>query len=174
MQPQTIFSAEPLLQASLTSPITPRLLLAEDDEDLQTIMRLLLQKIDLDVSIASDGKMACEMAEQSKAENRPYDLIFMDIQMPRMNGYEATQWLRQHGWQGFIVALTAHAMAGDREKCLAAGCDDYLAKPVFIAGLREVLKRHLGYLQPPTRMSFRTNESIVRPHSDITTPLTVG
>ena len=70
------------------------------------------------MDVAEDGRLACEMAEKSRAEGRPYDLILMDIQMPRMNGYEATRWLRQHGWQGPIVALTAHAMVGDREKCL--------------------------------------------------------
>ena len=63
--------------------------------------------------------------------------------MPKMNGYEATEWLRQHGWHGPIVALTAHAMVGDREKCLAAGCDDYIAKPLIVKGLREVVGRHL-------------------------------
>ena len=81
----------------------------------------VLQQMNLEVEIAEDGRVACQMAEKSQAEGRPYDLILMDIQMPRMNGYEATQWLRQHGWQGPIVALTAHAMVGDREKCLARG-----------------------------------------------------
>jgi CheY-like chemotaxis protein len=84
------------------------------------------------------------MAEKSHAEGRPYDLILMDIQMPKMNGHEATRWLRQHGWRGPIVALTAHALVGDREKCLEAGCDDYIPKPVTARGLRNVMARFLG------------------------------
>ena len=124
-------------------PLRGRVLLVEDDPDIQRIVRLLLRKMNLEVEMADDGQTACDMAEKSKAEGRPYDLILMDIQMPGMNGYEATRWLRQHGWQGPIVALTAHAMAGDREKCLAAGCDDYIAKPCLAVGLRDLLSRYL-------------------------------
>ena len=121
-----------------------RLLLAEDDPSIQRIICLILPKMNLEVDVAVNGQVACQMAEQSKAEGRPYDLILMDIQMPDTNGYQATGRLRQRGWQGSIVALTAHAMVGDREKCLAAGCDDYLAKPVMVTGLREALARHLA------------------------------
>ena len=121
-----------------------RLLLVEDDPDIQRIIRLLLRKMNLAVSVAKNGQMACDMAELSKAEGRPYDLILMDIQMPGMNGFEATQKLRDRGWRGPIIALTAHAMAGDREKCLAAGCDDYIAKPVIATGLQDVLARHMA------------------------------
>ena len=100
--------------------------------------------MNLELEIAQDGHLACEMAEKSQAEGQPYDLILMDIQMPKMNGYEATRRLRQHGWQGPIVALTAHAFVGDREQCLAAGCNDYIAKPITAKGLRDVLTRYLG------------------------------
>jgi PAS domain S-box-containing protein len=121
-----------------------RLLLAEDSPDVQLLVRNLLGAMGLKVEIADNGQTACDMARQAKAAGRPYDLILMDIQMPQRNGYEATAWLRQHGWQGPIVAMTAHAMVGDREKCLAAGCNDYLAKPLTAAALRDVLARHLG------------------------------
>jgi CheY-like chemotaxis protein/HPt (histidine-containing phosphotransfer) domain-containing protein len=97
----------------------------------------------LEVDIAEDGRRACEMAENSQTQRRPYDLILMDIQMPNMNGYEATRWLRQHRWEGPVVAMTAHALVGDREKCLEAGCDDYIAKPITTQGLRDVLTRYL-------------------------------
>ena len=91
--------------------------------------------MNLDVEIAEDGRLACDMAAKSHSEGKPFELILMDVQMPKMNGYEATQWLRQHDWKGPIVALTAHAVLGDREKCLAAGCDDYIVKPITAKGL---------------------------------------
>ena len=100
--------------------------------------------MNLEVEIAEDGCLACEMAEKSQAEGKPFDLILMDIQMPIMNGYEATRWLRQHGWKNPIVALTAHALVGDREKCLEAGCDDYITKPITGEKLREILRRYVG------------------------------
>jgi CheY-like chemotaxis protein len=125
-------------------PLHGRVLLAEDVPDTSVVIRQILQKMNLEVEIAEDGRLACEMAEKSQAEGKPFDLILMDIQMPKMNGYEATRWLRQHGWKGPIVALTAHALVGDREKCLAAGCDDYIVKPITAKGLRDVLTRRLG------------------------------
>jgi signal transduction histidine kinase/CheY-like chemotaxis protein/HPt (histidine-containing phosphotransfer) domain-containing protein len=125
-------------------PLHGRVLLAEDVPDVYVVIRQILQKMNLEVEIAEDGRMACEMAETSKTEGKPFDLILMDIQMPKRNGYEATRRLRQHGWKGPIVALTAHALVGDREKCLAAGCDDYIAKPITAKGLRDVLTRYLG------------------------------
>ena len=121
-----------------------RVLLAEDVPDVHLVLGCVLRKFNLQVEIAQDGFVACEMAAKSKAEGKPYDLILMDIQMPRLNGYEATRWLRRHGWQGPIVALTAHAIVGDREKCLEAGCNDYLSKPVNAKELWDVLGRHLN------------------------------
>ena len=120
------------------------MLLAEDVASIQFVISKFLEQMNLDVDVADNGCVACQMAQKSKDEGTPYDLILMDIQMPEMNGYEATQWLRQHDWKGPIVALTAHAMVGDREKCIRAGCDDYLSKPVSSATLREVLARCLG------------------------------
>ncbi len=120
-----------------------RVLFVEDESSTQLVVRHFLRRLHLEVELAEDGQRACQMAEQSRVEGRPYELILMDIQLPQLDGYAATRWLRDHGWQGPIVALTAHAMLGDREKCLAAGCDDYLAKPISTSELREVLTRCL-------------------------------
>jgi signal transduction histidine kinase/CheY-like chemotaxis protein len=127
-------------------PVRGRVLFAEDDSGAQDVIRFYLKGVGVEVDTADNGHLACEMAEQSQAEGRPYDLILMDIQMPIMGGYEATRWLRQHGWRGPIVALTAFAMAGDREKCLAAGCDDYLTKPIAPQALKDVATRYLSAL----------------------------
>ncbi len=136
-------ASERLAPSAATTSQGSRLLLVEDEPDLQRIVSLLLQKKKLDVEIARNGRIACEMAEASRSAGRPYDLILMDIQMPEMNGYEATRRLRTSGWRGPIVALTAHAMADDRDKCLAAGCDDYIAKPAILQRMCDVLAPYL-------------------------------
>ena len=114
-------ATETLVSRKQEATIHGRVLLAEDVPSVQLVLAKVLQQMNLQVEIAEDGCLACEMAEKSQAEGKPFDLILMDIQMPKMNGYEATRWLRRHGWRNPIVALTAHAMVGDREKCLASG-----------------------------------------------------
>ena len=119
----------------------PCVLLAEDNPVNQKITQRLLEKCGLEVHVVADGKQAVEAIQR-----RNYDLILMDCQMPVMDGYEATQVIRQTELPGRrtpIVAITAHAMVGDREKCLAAGMDDYLSKPVNLAKLRETVTHWL-------------------------------
>jgi CheY-like chemotaxis protein len=120
-----------------------RVLLVEDVPAIEVVLSQILRKLNLEVHCAPNGRIACQLALKSLADGCPFDMILMDIQMPEMDGYEATSRLRSQGWQGPIVALTAHAMVGDREKCLRAGCDGYLAKPVVISELHAVLARYL-------------------------------
>ncbi len=106
-----------------------RILLAEDGPDNQRLISHHLRSAGAVVDIADDGQAALELV-RATAEEAPYDLVVMDMQMPRIDGYEATRRLRAEGHDLPVVALTAHAMTGDRERCLAAGCTDYATKPI--------------------------------------------
>jgi PAS domain S-box-containing protein len=116
-----------------------RILLAEDGLDNQRLLRMQLRDAGAVVFIAADGQIAVEMAT-----SQPFDLILMDMQMPVMGGYAATVELRRRGLKIPIIAITAYAMAEDRAKCLASGCDDYLSKPVNEETLLRTISEHLG------------------------------
>ena len=113
-------------------------LVVEDTSDLQKMMVRFCESVGWKAWAASNG---AEVLERVSAAATPFQVILMDMQMPVLDGYEATRRLRRNGYTGVIVALTAHAMRGDREKCLEAGCDDYLAKPVTREVLRDLLER---------------------------------
>jgi PAS domain S-box-containing protein len=124
------------------SPARPsaRILLAEDNTTNQVVAFGMLRKLGYeDVSLASDGAEALEMALQAH-----YDLILMDCQMPEMDGYEATRRLRAAGFTAPIVAMTANAIKGDRERCLEAGMNDYLTKPMDLKVLRAMVSKWAG------------------------------
>jgi two-component system, sensor histidine kinase and response regulator len=123
--------------------ITGRVLVAEDAHCSQMIVAAILEKMNLEVDLADNGRIACDMAIQSQAAGTPYDLIFMDMQMPKMNGKQATEWLRGNGWQNAIIALSAHSSDKDHEEFLETGCDDSLAKPVSEASLKNIILQYL-------------------------------
>jgi two-component system cell cycle response regulator DivK len=117
-----------------------KILLVEDNEMNRDVLSRLLKRRGYEMTFAEDGESAIQMA----LEQTP-DLILMDISLPRMDGNEATQRLRQERACADlpIIALTAHAMASDREKALASGCTDYETKPVDFPRLLEKIERHL-------------------------------
>ncbi|MEN6424660.1 MAG: response regulator [Phycisphaerales bacterium] len=123
---------------SQNTQFSGRVLVAEDVRTNRLLIQLMLERLGLDVTVVENGDEA--VAEATRGS---YDMILMDVQMPRKNGHEATRELRRLGVTTPIVALTAHAMKGDRQDCLAAGCDDYLAKPIERDGLVAVLMRYL-------------------------------
>ena len=129
------------LDPSLAQRLPMHILLADDNLVNQKVARRLFEQMGYHIDIAGDGAEAIEAIRQ-----HPYDMIFMDVQMPEMNGLEATQRVREiEKGSGkpasIIIAMTASAMAGDREKCIQAGMDDYLSKPVRPDAVQVTLKR---------------------------------
>jgi len=122
--------------------VPARVLLAEDGPDNQALIAFFLRKAGAEVTIAENGRIAVDLARRAVADHNPFDVILMDMQMPVLDGYEATRQLRARGYRGPIVALTAHAMTGDRDKCVAAGCDDYASKPIDRDHLLALVAEH--------------------------------
>jgi signal transduction histidine kinase/CheY-like chemotaxis protein len=130
-------------QAPSLGTLRGRILVAEDTSDTRKLLRRVLERAGLQVDAAQNGAEARAMALAAVRAGEPYDVVLMDMQMPEMDGYEATSRLRAEGYRGAILALTAHAMTGEREKCIAAGCDDYATKPIDRATLLATLARHM-------------------------------
>jgi CheY-like chemotaxis protein len=132
-------------------------LVAEDNVVNQRLVKRMLEKLGYTVDMANDGVQAVTLAVAGQ-----YDLIVMDCSMPEMDGYQATGEIRRLQQEGGlpripIIALTANALREDREKCLAAGMDDYLSKPVSQGDLRTVLAKYLPqnalFTTPPSTRS---------------------
>lgn len=134
------------LDRPLSQPLAGlRILLAEDGPDNRRLIAHILYKAGAKVTCAENGRMAIEKLMRNGDFNGelllpcPYDVVLMDIQMPELDGYAATRILRAKEFELPIVALTAHSMTGDREKCLEAGCTEYASKPIDKDGLIEVI-----------------------------------
>jgi signal transduction histidine kinase/AmiR/NasT family two-component response regulator len=119
-----------------------RILLAEDGADNQRLISFILRRAGAQVTLADNGRTACQLAMKSQSSGESFDVILMDMQMPELDGYGAAKQLRSKGYTNPIIALTAHAMADDRNKCLLAGCDDYASKPIDRARLLAMLLGH--------------------------------
>jgi len=125
------------------------------------LIKLMLAKLGVEAVIAEDGNQAVK-----QALSQSFDLILMDIQMPNMNGYEATRALKEQGSKAPIVALTANALVGDDHKCLEAGCDGYLTKPIDRKELSKVLAKYLpAFLAPSSRTLGSEDAQTFKPES---------
>jgi hypothetical protein len=115
-----------------------KILIAEDDESSSQLISIHIRKFGTDVIKVQNGREAVEACRN----NPDIDLVLMDIQMPELNGYDATQQIRQFNTEVTIIALTAFALAGDREKAIKAGCNDYISKPVKMTELGEMIQKY--------------------------------
>jgi CheY-like chemotaxis protein/HPt (histidine-containing phosphotransfer) domain-containing protein len=148
----TFWFALPLVKADPVAPVEPprvepegararlrrcRVLVAEDNTINLKVACRMLQKLGCDVDVAENGEIAVKMVKST-----PYHVVFMDCQMPVLDGYEATAGIRLLPDRSHtrIVAMTAHALPADRERCLAAGMDDYISKPINVDEVRRVLR----------------------------------
>jgi len=123
--------------------LTCRILLAEDVLVNQRLLTCILEKVGAEVTSLDNGEAAYEEAIKAWKSGTPYEIILMDMRMPIMDGYTATKKLREAGYEGPIIALTAHAMASDKEQCLNSGCNAYATKPVDRKKLIETIRRYL-------------------------------
>jgi two-component system CheB/CheR fusion protein len=138
--------------------------LVDDNPENVRILGFLLSGLGAGVTTSSDGKAAVRDVLAAVRANRPPDAVLMDMLMPVMDGYEATRELRKQGVKLPVIALTAFAMTGDREKCLAAGCDDYLTKPILSEALFEALSVY--YRPEEKRTPVESSEPIRSERAD--------
>ena len=139
-RPTSIGRPSPPIVRSTDIRLNGRILLAEDGPDNQLLIGSFLRKHGADVTIVDNGRKAIDAAIASLEEDRPFAIVLMDMQMPILDGYAATRELRAKRWTGPILALTANAMQGDRQKCLDAGCDEFAIKPIRRAELIEQIQ----------------------------------
>lgn len=150
----------PECEAELESPLIPKaekeaptqtrnawgersILIAEDVEANRYLLEKVFARLGVHPEFAENGKQACDKVFARRAENESYDLVILDMQMPVMDGYEATALLKAEGITTPIVALTAAALSNDIERCLAAGCDQVLVKPVDFNEIRSLFAQYL-------------------------------
>jgi two-component system CheB/CheR fusion protein len=128
-----------------------RLLVADDRTEIRYLLRQFLEDAGGEVVTAASGQAAIDGIQNIKSLDQRIDLVLMDMAMPGLDGYEATRRLRERGFDKPIIALTAAATTEDRDRCLAAGCDAYLSKPVDRQALLQLVVQHTGQSDEPTR-----------------------
>ncbi|WP_442506036.1 PAS domain S-box protein [Novipirellula sp. SH528] len=122
------------------------ILVVDDRRDIRFLSKTLLSKAGARVDEAEDGEVAIKRVEAAIEQGEPYDLILLDMQMPKLDGYQTAERLRRMGFAGPIIALTADAMQGDMNRCIEQGCNDYLSKPINKTIMLQMVSRYVGSL----------------------------
>ncbi|MCA9738684.1 MAG: response regulator [Gemmatimonadetes bacterium] len=135
--------AEAIADRTRVRDLHGTILIAEDNPEIRDLAVRFIEEAGGRTVAAEHGLQAVDAVESARRSGAPIDLVLLDLYMPVMDGYETARVLRREGYDGPIVALSAHAMPEDRERCLRAGCDDFLAKPLTPAALVERLGQHL-------------------------------
>lgn len=154
LQPLHVRSDQPRYTHHPIPQLQGKVLVVDDLPDIRTLVSQFARQAGLRVYSADSGEQALTML----AQHSPFDCVLMDIQMPGLDGYETARLLREKGYNPPLIALTASHMPGDRERCLAAGFNDYLAKPVEQKQLYEHLQAYVYATTPPQRDRAQTDE----------------
>jgi PAS domain S-box-containing protein len=136
-------SGQRLRERIKDTQVRGRILVVEDGRDNQRLIQHILEAAGCTVRLADNGQAGHDLALAACDAEEPFDIVLMDLQMPVLDGYEATRQLRANGYAGPIIALTAHALPAERQRCTAAGCDDFATKPINRFELLTLIKRYL-------------------------------
>ncbi len=154
-----------------TTTLQGHILLAEDSPDNQLLISAFLRKSGVEVTVAENGQVACDKALAASQAGTPFDVILMDMQMPVLDGYQATQQLRKSGYTFPIIALTANAMQSDRQRCFESGCNDYATKPINRQQLIQQIAAQLG---PSSQFTAPVQRDPVQQVSGASSPLVLN
>jgi CheY-like chemotaxis protein len=136
-------------------------LVVDDRRDVRYVSERFLTSVGATVATAENGELGVALAVEAQLRGEPFDVIVMDMQMPVMDGHQATALLRSSGIAVPIIALTADAMKGDRERCLASGCDDYITKPLNKSEFVRLVAKYCGEIDL-NALHHRRQEKIVK------------
>ncbi|KAF4981559.1 hypothetical protein FDECE_17664 [Fusarium decemcellulare] len=152
-----------------------RVLVADDNStNIEVVSRMLKLEDVYDVTIAKDGQEAYDLVKATMEKNQAFDVIFMDVQMPNLDGLQSTRLIREMGYRSPIVALTAFSEESNVKECIDSGMDEFLAKPIRRPALKQVLKKFATIPEEPenekrspsVKPTPRTNGNAIQPHSD--------
>lgn len=152
-----------------------RVLVADDNStNIEVVSRMLKLEDVYDVTIAKDGQEAYDLVKATMEKNEAFDVIFMDVQMPNLDGLQSTRLIREMGYTSPIVALTAFSEESNVKECIDSGMDEFLAKPIRRPALKQVLKKFATIPEEPenekrspsVNPSTRTNGNAVQPHPE--------